>query len=132
MKVISIRDVADTDREVHCPRNGFISYRLLLAKDGMGFSLHRTVVPKGDPQRWHYKNHLEACYCEAGHGLLTHCASGRTWEILPGTLYALDDHDDHSFQALEDTVLISVFNPPIVGTEVHGADGSYPVGGANG
>jgi L-ectoine synthase len=45
--------------------------------------------------------------------------------IVPDTCYILDQHDDHLFEALEDTVLISVFNPPIIGGEVHREDGSY-------
>jgi L-ectoine synthase len=40
-------------------------------------------------------------------------------------MYALDKHDVHYVKALEDTVLISVFNPPVTGREVHDADGSY-------
>lgn len=127
MKVIELEDIAGTGRQVDCPHGGFISYRYLLACDGMGFSLHKTVIPKGDSQHWHYKNHLEACYCIEGRGLLTHRQSGQTWEIKPGSCYVLDSHDDHSFQALEDVVLISVFNPPVTGREVHGEDGSYEV-----
>lgn len=125
MKVIRNKDVAGTKREVHCPQDGFVSFRYLLAQDGMGFSVHRTEIPKGEPQHWHYKNHLEACYCVSGTGWLTNLKTRDKFYIKPGTLYALDDHDDHTFQALEDVVLISVFNPPVTGEEVHGEDGSY-------
>ena len=128
MKVVTISDIEGTECVVHCSRGGFVSFRLLLVKDGMGFSLHKTVIPKGNAQRWHYKNHLEACYCVSGHGLLTETKTGRTWEIWPDTMYALDNHDDHSFMALEETVLISIFNPPVTGREVHGPDGSYEKG----
>lgn len=128
MKVIKPGDIANTDREVHCPNGGFISYRYLLAKDGMGFSLHKTVIPRGEPQHWHYKHHLEACFCVSGGGTLTNLKTGQWFTISPGTMYALDNHDDHTFQALDDTVLISVFNPPVSGKEVHGPDGSYSPG----
>lgn len=110
---------------VACPDGGFVSYRYLLAKDGMGFSLHKTVIPKGEQRHWHYTNHLEACFCVSGKGLLTDLETGLVHKIEPDTCYALDNHDDHLFQALEDTVLISVFNPPVTGTEVHREDGSY-------
>ncbi len=128
MKVIHLQEIEDTDREVHCPKNGFTSFRFLLAKDGMGFSLHKTVIPIGPPQHWHYKNHLEACYCISGRGLLTNLDTGNLYAIKPDTLYVLDQHDDHTFEAFEDTVLISIFNPPVTGQEVHQEDGSYELG----
>lgn len=125
MKIVRIANLVGTEREVRCPRGGFTSYRALLAKDGMGFSMHKTVVPQGTAQHWHYKNHLEACYCVQGVGLLTNLVTGQTHNIAPDSVYVLDDHDDHTFQALTDVVLISVFNPPVTGLEVHDASGSY-------
>lgn len=102
--------------------------RLLLECDGMGFSLHHTIVPVGPPQHWHYKNHLEACYCAAGFGILTDKATGERHMITPGTLYALDRHDDHTLMAIQEMTLICVFNPPVTGREVHREDGSYDAG----
>lgn len=128
MKVIKFDHLTSTTREVHCPDGGFISYRYLLESDGMGYSVHRTVVPKGPPQRWHYTNHLESCLCIVGYGELVNLATGEKHIIESGTMYALDEHDDHTFQAFEDTVLICVFNPPVTGREVHGPDRSYACG----
>ena len=125
MKVIRVSNLEGTDRDVHCPHGGFTSLRALLLRDGMGFSVHKTIIPPGPPQFWHYKNHLEACYCISGRGTLTEYATGIQHVIGPDTLYALDDHDRHIFQAIETVVLISIFNPPVAGTEVHQADGSY-------
>jgi len=125
MQVIKNEDIAGTSREVHCPHGGFVSFRYLLESNGLGFGLHRTEIPKGDTQHWHYKKHLEACYCVSGHGVLTEAATGNLFAIVPGTCYVLDKHDDHYFKAIEDTVLISVFNPPLTGLEVHDDDGSY-------
>lgn len=125
MKVIASKNIEGTEREVRCPRGGFTSLRLLLAKDGMGFSVHETRIPAGEPQHWHYKNHVEACYCVSGYGELINLATNERFTIGPGTLYALDQHDNHTFEAWEDVVLISIFNPPVKGTEVHDADGSY-------
>lgn len=123
----------DEARQVYCPKGGFISHRYLLERDGMGFTVTRTVVPKGDEQYWHYANHLEACYCISGHGVLrvttktgpitTHDVT----DILPGMMYAPDKHDPHYFKALEDTVLLCVFNPPLNGNEVHNEEGHYDV-----
>lgn len=126
MRVISIESIEGTEREVHCPKGGFISYRFLLKSDGMGFTVNKTVIPEGPPQHWHYKKHLEACYCVSGKGILTNNDTGERYLIAPDRIYVLDKFDNHTFQALEDVVLISVFNPPLTGSEVHGVDGSYP------
>lgn len=125
MKVINTEDLKSENQIVSCPDGGFISHRYLLAKDGMGFSLTRTIIAKGDPQIWHYKNHLEACYCVSGKGKLGNMKTGEEFDIVPGTLYALDQHDKHMFMAIEDTELICVFNPPLKGKEVHDKDRSY-------
>lgn len=106
---------------------GFDSVRLLLEKDGMGFSLHKTIIPKGGPYRWHYKQHKEACYCIKGEGELINLDTGYKYIISPDTLYVLDDHCPHTFEAFEDVELISIFNPPVKGTEIHKKDGSYEV-----
>lgn len=125
MRVVSLKDIEGTAREVHCPHEGFISYRYLLEQDGMGFGLCKTVIPQGPPQHWHYKHHLEACFCVSGGGTLTNLRTGEWFTILPDRCYVLDKHDDHTFEALQDTVLISVFNPPLIGREVHDQTGSY-------
>ena len=125
MKVIDLQTLIDTDRDVRCPRGGFTSLRALVAKDGMGFSMHKTIIPKGPPQHWHYTRHLEACYCISGWGVIRNLSTGEETMIREDMIYALDEHDDHTFEALEDTVLISVFNPPVNGCEVHQNDGSY-------
>ena len=90
---------------------GCTSIRLLTSADNMGFSVNKTMVPKGAPQHWHYKHHLEACYCVSGKGVLTSFETGDCFTIEPETMYVLDKHDDHTFQAIKDTVLISIFNP---------------------
>lgn len=132
MKVIRIADIEGTEREVHCPRGGFASYRALLASDGMGFSVHKTVVPAGQPQFWQYKHHKEACYCIAGRGVLTNYRTGEAFTIEPDTIYVLDKHDPHTLQAFEELVLVSIFNPPVTGREVHNEDGSYDLEVNNG
>lgn len=125
MKVITLDQVIRDGKDVKCPSGGFVSYRYLLAKDGMGFSLHKTMIPRGEQRHWHYKKHQEACFCVSGLGLLTNIETGMVYEIRPDSCYALDNHDDHLFQAITDVVLISVFNPPVTGGEVHNEDGSY-------
>ena len=125
MKVIDLNDVILSGRAVECPNGGFMSYRYAVESDGMGFSLHKTMIPRGEEQHWHYKNHLEACFCVSGKGILTNLSENVVYYINPDTCYLLDRHDDHLFQAITDTVLISVLNPPVKGREVHREDGSY-------
>ncbi len=104
---------------------GGISHRMLTAKDEMGFGVCKTIVPKGGPHHWHYQNHLEACYCIKGKGEITDLSTGIKHLITPDAMYVLDNHDDHTFEALEDTILISIFNPPLTGKETHDKDGNY-------
>ena len=111
------------EKTVSCPKGGFISERYLLESDNMGFTLTRTFIPKGKEQTWHYKNHLEACFCISGAATLK--CNQKVKTIVPGSMYAMNNHDKHYFTALEDTVLICVFNPPLTGDELHGMDGSY-------
>lgn len=125
MKIVKIDQLVNTDREVK--GIGFTSIRALLEKDKMGFSLHKTIIPKGGPYHWHYKNHLEACYCISGKGIIKDLTTGFEDIITPDVVYVLDNHDNHTFEALEDTILISIFNPPVKGTETHNQDGSYSI-----
>ena len=104
---------------------GGTSYRPLKADDGMGFSVCKTVIPKGGPHHWHYQNHLEACYCVKGVGILKNLKTGEEHPIAKDMIYALNEHDDHTFEALSDVVLISIFNPPLTGNESHNEDGVY-------
>ena len=106
---------------------GFESRRILLKSDNMGFGLNRTIIPKGGPYKWHYKNHKEACYCIKGIGYLIDMKTGNEYEISPGKVYILNNNDLHTFEAFEDVELISIFNPPLNGSEIHKKDGSYEV-----
>lgn len=125
MKIITPSMMNDTDRQVNCPTGGFVSRRMLLAEDGMGYTITHTTITPGMQQRWHYKNHLESCYCLKGGGVLTDEATGDQHTIYPGQMYVLDKHDAHSFIATTEVELLCVFNPPLKGQEVHQADGSY-------
>lgn len=127
MKIIKT-SMLPAERVVNCPKGGFTSHRILLADDRMGYTLTKTVVHPGLIQRWHYKHHLESCYCVSGSGRLTNEATTESWVIEPDTTYVLDNHEAHTFEAYEETVLICVFNPPLSGLEVHREDGSYAPG----
>lgn len=125
MIIRHINDLYGTDREVRGV--GWTSTRLLLKKDGMGFSMHETIVPAGETLDMHYIHHLEAVYCTAGEGTLYDHATNIAHTITPGTLYALNQHDKHRLTAIESLTLICVFNPPVTGQEVHDENGAYPL-----
>ena len=122
MKIIRTKELP-VERVV--PVRGCVSHRILLASDGVGYTMTKTVIPVGGKQFWHYKNHLESCHCISGKGLLTHAETGEYWAIEPDTTYVLDHNEPHYFEALEEVTLICVFNPPLTGQETHGEDGSY-------
>ena len=128
MIVRDIGSIIGSDQEVHAKEGQWSSRRMLLRRDGMGFSFHETVIRAGTKTHIHYRNHLEAVYCVAGNGSIEDLATGEIHEIRDGVMYALDRHDEHNlYGGTEDMRLICVFNPPIVGTENHDADGVYPL-----
>ena len=122
----SIDNVKGTHREVFAENKNWVSRRLLLQKDGMGFSFHETIIFSGTQTHIWYKHHLEAVYCVEGEGEVETIADGKIHRITPGTMYALNNHDEHYLRAKKDMRLLCVFNPPVTGEEVHLADGSYP------
>lgn len=125
MIVRKLKEIEGTDRDVHAPT--FVSRRLLLRKDGMGFSLHDTVLSAGTETYIWYKNHVEAVYCIEGEGEVRVVPDGAVYPIQPGTMYALNHHEKHYLRAITDLRMICVFNPPLTGAEVHDEEGSYPL-----
>lgn len=110
---------------------GWNSRRLLLASDGMGFSLTDTIVEKGAELELEYTHHFEACYCIQGSGEITQVSAPHWHPLIPYTLYALDQNDRHVVRATDDDMrLVCVFNPPLNGNETHGPDGSYAASGS--
>jgi len=102
------------------------SCRFLHKEDGMGVTLTDAILNPGLDQVFWYKNHLEAVYCLEGEGTLEDLATGRIYVIKPGTLYALDKHDRHRLKVKTKMRVICTFVPPLLGGEIHDANGSYP------
>jgi L-ectoine synthase len=99
------------------------SRRFLVADDGVGYTVTDTLVRAGTKSRLEYRNHLEACYCIEGSGEVIEL-DGTSHPLVPGTLYALDEHDAHFLVASphEDLRLVCVFTPALRGDEVHSLD----------
>ncbi|MEQ6886783.1 ectoine synthase [Salicola sp. Rm-C-2C1-2] len=124
MIVRDIKDIIGTEREVEGP--GWTSRRMLLKKDGMGFSFHETIIPAGAKLHLWYKYHLEAVYCVGGNGSIEDLATGETHQIHDGVMYALNNNDRHILRGGTEAMrLICSFNPPVTGREVHDEDGAY-------
>lgn len=127
MITCSLQEIKGTEREVKSHSNEWVSNRLLLKKDGVGFSFNDTVVYAGTELKVWFKNHIEACYCIEGEGEVETVSDGKIYAIKPGTLYAVDKHDKHILRAKTDLRLICIFNPALTGQEIHDEDGSYPI-----
>jgi L-ectoine synthase len=125
MLIRHLESLASSGR--HVKGENWESRRLLLHGDGMGFSLHDTIIHAGTSTRMQYLNHFEAVYCIEGTGSVQDLASGEVIPLKPGSMYALDKHDDHILKASTRMRMICVFNPPLVGPETHDQRGAYPL-----
>ncbi|UOE94932.1 ectoine synthase [Alkalihalobacillus sp. LMS39] len=125
MKVVKLTDIIGTDQDIE--GGNWNSRRLILKKDGMGYSVHDTIIRAGTETHIWYQNHLEAVYCIEGEGEVVTLKDNKVHPISKDTLYALDEHDEHLLRAKTDMRMVCVFNPPITGREVHDENGVYPV-----
>jgi L-ectoine synthase len=125
MIVRKLEDIAGTISDVSA--ENWASQRLLLKKDGMGFSFHDTRIHPGTETYMWYKNHVEAVYCIEGEGELEDLTAGKKYPIAPGTLYALNGNEKHILRTQTGLRMICVFNPPLNGNEVHDEEGVYPL-----
>ena len=125
MIVRRLADLTGTDRETVAET--WSSRRFLLKGDGMGFSLHDTILHAGTETEMEYRNHLEAVYCIEGKGRLKDLTNNVEYVIEPGTMYALSGHERHILIAEERLRMVCVFNPPVVGPETHDESGAYPL-----
>ncbi|AXR74773.1 MULTISPECIES: ectoine synthase [Auritidibacter] len=124
MYVINRDDTNDTERDV--TSENWRSRRMVLAREGVGFSMHDTVIYAGTTSTFHYQNHIEAVYCVQGNGTLTNEETGEVHELKDGTLYLLDGHEKHTVRAETELRMACVFNPPVTGRETHDENGVYP------
>ena len=103
-----------------------VSIRYVTAADNLGFSLHGVRLAAGASTELWYKHHWEANLILDGTLDVTDHASGDTHRLGSGALYLVGPSDRHRIETHEGVRLISVFNPPLAGTESHDEDGSYP------
>ena len=125
MIVTHLSDLDETDRDVQAET--WRSRRFVLAREGVGFSFHDTVLYAGTETTMWYANHIEAVYCVGGEGELINEETGDVHPLRDGTLYLLDGHERHTVRARTDLRMACAFNPPVTGREVHDERGVYPL-----
>jgi L-ectoine synthase len=125
MIVRNIDDVTDTKNHVDTP--GWYSRRIVTAHDRVGFSVGETLLRAGTVNDFWYANHVEAVYITSGEGELYDKDNDETYKIGPGSMYLLNGHEKHQVRPTTDITCVCVFNPPVVGTEVHDESGVYPL-----
>lgn len=121
----TLDELIGSEDDVRAPT--FHSRRLLLKRDGMGFSFNDTILFAGSETYIWYANHLEAVYCIEGEGEIETVDDGKVYPIHPGVFYALNEHDKHYLRAKTQLRMMCVFNPPLTGKEVHDAQGAFPL-----
>ncbi len=123
-----VRDINDIDgTQDDVVTDTWRSKRIILKKDGMGYSVHETTIYAGTETHIWYQNHLESVFCIQGEGEVETIPDGKIYPIRPGVLYALNEHDNHYLRAKTEMKMICVFIPPLTGREVHDKDGVYPI-----
>ena len=76
MIVRSLPEIQGSSKEVSAP--GWVSRRLLLKDDQIGFSMHDTLIDAGAELEMWYRHHVEAVYCIEGEGEIIEKKSGKT------------------------------------------------------
>ncbi|MBB6450655.1 L-ectoine synthase [Geomicrobium halophilum] len=124
MKTVQLEDIIGSDQEVD--GGNWVSRRLIMKDDNMGYSVNDTIIRAGTETHIWYQNHLESVYCIEGEVEVETLKDNKKYRITPGTLYALDEHDEHMLRGIKDARMVCVFNPPLSGREVHDENGVYP------
>src|SRR3546814_3080172 len=117
MLIRNLGDIRKSDRNVRS--NGWVSARLLLKDDNMGFSFHVTTMFAGEELTMHYQNHHEAVLVPKGTGTIEDLATGEVHKLRPRVKYALNDHDRPTVRPETDKLPACVLNPPVPAREVH-------------
>ena len=100
--------------------------RFVTARDNLGFAISEVRFKQGREADLWYKNHWEANLVLDGTFEVTERNTGDVHTLGPGALYCVGPNDPHHIKSVTDVRLISVFNPPLEGHEVHDEDGAYP------
>ncbi len=125
MLIRTIDEITDTAADIQS--ENWRSKRIVLAREGVGFSVHETTLYAGTESEFCYQNHIEAVFIVEGEGEIEDLATGEVHQLSPGALYLLNDHDRHRVRPRTQMRTVCVFNPPVTGREVHDENGVYPL-----
>ncbi|HEY9415557.1 MAG TPA: ectoine synthase [Pseudonocardia sp.] len=125
MIVRTLSEITDTERDIQTPN--WRSKRIVLANDGIGFSVHETILKAGSVNDFWYANHVEAVFITKGEAELYDKDNDKTYQLEPGSIYVLNGNEKHQLRPKTDLHTVCVFNPPVTGREVHDENGVYPL-----
>ena len=108
-------EISGTERDVWGP--GWRSRRLIVAEDGLPYSLHVTVLDPGAQLEFEYARHHETVYCIEGKGQISDLAIDDVATLEPGGVYSAGVGEPHEIVAFTEMTLVCVFSPPLEGTE---------------
>jgi len=111
MIVRTTDQITGTDRERDA--TNWVSKRIVLADDGVGFSFHETTVKADTQTPLHYPDYIEAVWVVDGRGALLDRDNDRSYRLAPGTMYLLDGHERHTIIAHSALRMFCVFCPAV-------------------
>ena len=129
MIIKRLQDLKAAGREKVVAGGSARTVRFLTQEDGLGFTMADVHLAAGQQNVLWYKHHWEANYVLEGRGEVRDLTTGQTWPLEPGVMYIVGPKDRHSMKAITDLRLISIFNPPLQGDEMHDAEGTLPPSG---
>ena len=115
MFVRDVKDILGTERDV--TGKGWKSRRLIVARDGLKYSVHETILEANTTLSFTYAAHRETVYCIEGKGSVQNVLTGETWPLHPGSIYSVGVGDDHVVKTQSEMKLICIFDPPLEGQE---------------
>lgn len=101
---------------------------IIVRDDQVGFSYSDVRLKPGHRSEHRHHHHTTASLVLEGALAVTDPSSGQTHRLGPGGLYCATSEDAHTIHAIDEVHMISVFNPPLVGTEALDAEGGNPLG----
>ncbi|WP_341267102.1 ectoine synthase [Gordonia malaquae] len=111
MIVRTTDEISGTERETK--GETWVSKRIVLADDEVGFSYHETTVEPNTETPLHYPEYIEAVWLIEGHGTLVDRDNHRTHPLAPGTMYLLNGHEKHTIIADTELRMYCVFAPAV-------------------
>ena len=129
MFVKTLKDLKAAGREKIVAGGSARTVRFLTRDDGLGFTMSDVRLDAGQQNVLWYKHHWEANYILEGRGEVRDLTTDETWVLEPGVMYIVGPDDRHSMRAITDLHLVSIFNPPLAGDEVHDEHGTLPPSG---